>query len=141
MRNLIVWPIVLALVFFGVGEFAGGWYLGVAPQTPVLIYKKTTSRTVSRSTATEASFPFKVDGSLSRGTLTVEGSYELPASFQNPGARPIAAQVFFTETFSAGTPIHVDQTLQNGVGDYTVRLIFTDATGRLRVEVPANNEL
>lgn len=139
MKTLLGWIVVLSVIFFGVGEFAGGWYLGVAPQTPLLVYKKTTAKTVSRRTALSTAFSFKVSGALRSGTLTVQGIYERPESFQNPGASS-AARVYFVQTFPAGRPIRIDETLQHGAGIYTVRLIFRDATGRLSVEVPNNSE-
>lgn len=141
MRGLLGWLVVLSVIFFGVGEFAGGWYLGVPTQTPVLVYKKTTAKTVLRRTALSTAFPFKVSGALRGGTLTVQAIYERPASFQNPGAPSSPAQVYFTQTFAAGSPIRIDETLQRGAGVYTVRLLFRDATGRLGVEVPNNSEL
>ena len=140
MRTLLGWLVVLGVVFFGVGEFAGGWYLGIPPQTPVLVYKKTTAAAVTRRTQLGNEFPFKMDGALRAGTLTVQGVYERPESFQNSGtASP--AQVYFTRTFPAGRPIHIDETLRQGAGIYTVRLIFRDATGRLSVAVPNNSAL
>ena len=141
MRTLLGWLVVLAVVFFGVGEFAGGWYLGVPPQTPVLVYKKTTAKTVSRRVQLGDAFPFRVSGVLRSGTLTVQGIYERPASFQNQSAASSPAQVYFTRTFAAGRPIRIDETLQRGVGVYTVRLLFRSATGRLGVAVPNNSEL
>ena len=141
MRTLLGWLVVLAVVFFGVGEFAGGWYLGVASQTPVLVYKKTVAKAVTRRAQSATELPFEVNGVLQSGTLTVQGIYERPESFQNPDAASSAAQVYFTQTFPAGRPIHISETLRQGAGIYTVRLIFRDATGRLSVAVPNNSAL
>ncbi len=141
MRTLLGWLVVVSIVFFGVGEFAGGWYLGVAPQTPLLVYKKTTAKAVSRRTTMSTAFPFKVSGVLRSGTLTVQGIYERSGSFQNPGAASSPAQAYFVQTFPAGRPVRVDETLRRGAGIYTVRLIFRDATGRISVKVPNNSEL
>lgn len=44
MKTLLGWIVVLSVIFFGVGEFAGGWYLGVPSQTPLLVYKKNNCR-------------------------------------------------------------------------------------------------
>ena len=141
MKTLLGWLVVVSVIFFGVGEFAGGWYLGVAPQTPVLVYKKTTATAVSRRTALGTTFPFRVGGALRSGTLTVQGIYERPKSFQNQNAPSSPAKVYFVQTFPAGRPIRVDETLQRGAGVYTVRLVFRDATGRISVDVPNDSEL
>ena len=141
MGAWVKWLAFLTIVFFGVGEFAGGWYLGVASQTPVMVYKKTTSKQVTRRTLLSNEFPFKIDGRLQSGTLTVEGIYERPPSFQDASVKPLAAKTYFSETFEAGRPIHINERLKKGSGVYTLRLIFTDATGKVTVNVPDSNQL
>ena len=141
MSAWIKWLAFFTILFFGVGEFAGGWYVGVPPQTPIMVYKKTTSKLLTRRTWLGKEFSFKLEGRLESGTLTVEGIYERPTSFQNSGTKPLAAKVYFTETYAAGRPIHLDEHLKKGAGIYTLRLTFKDATGKLAVDVPDNKEL
>lgn len=141
MSAWVKWLAFLTIVFFGVGEFAGGWYLGVPPQTPIMVYKKTTSKQMTRRTLLSTEFPFTIDGTLTGGTLTVEGIYERPTSFQNPDIKPLAPKIYFEETFPAGSRVHIDEALKKGAGIYTIRLIFKDATGKLSVDVPNNSEL
>lgn len=141
MSSWVKWLAFLTIVFFGVGEFAGGWYLGVPPQTPMMVYKKTTSKQLTRRTLLSNEFPFSVDGTLQSGTLTVQVVYERPASFQNMNAKPLAPKLYFEETFTSDSPVHLAETMKNGPGIYTIRLVFEDATGRVSVDVPMNSEL
>ena len=141
MGAWIKWLAFLTIVFFGVGEFAGGRYLGVASQTPVMVYKKTTSKQVTRRTLLRNEFPFRIDGTLQSGTLTVEGVYGRPTSFQDQSVKLLAAKTYFSESFEAGRPIHIDERLKKGSGVYTLRLTFTDATGKVTVNVPDSSAL
>lgn len=141
MSGFVKWLAFLTILFFGVGEFAGGWYLGVPPQTPIVVYKKTTSKQFSRRTTLSQAFPFQLDGTLESGTLTVEGIYERPTSFQSPSTKPLAAKQYFSETFQAGSAVHLSETMKRGAGIYTVRLIFENATGKFNLGLPTNSEL
>lgn len=141
MRSLLQFAVFLVIVFFAVGEFLGGWYLGVPPQTPVYLYKKTTTAKLSRRTLLSQQFPFSIEGRLSRGTLTIEGIYERPESFQDQSQRARAPKVYFSETFNEGERINVNEVLKQGGGIYTLRFIYEDASGTLRIDVPSNNEL
>ncbi len=141
MRSLLQFAAFLTIVFFAVGEFLGGWYLGVPPQTPVFLYKKTTTVTVTRRTLLSQQFPFDVEGRLSRGSLVLEGIYERPASFQNSSQQAQAPKVYFTETFEQGERIAVDEVLKRGAGIYTLRFTYNDASGTLHIDVPTNSEL
>lgn len=135
MRGLIQFLIFLAIVFFVVGEFFGGWYLGVPPHTPLLVYKKTHTATESRRTTTAQEFPFSFEGQVQQGRVTVEGSFERPDSFQT-GQRGTPERVVFRQEFREGEPIRVSQTMKQGSGVYRVRLIFEDATGTFRLDLP-----
>lgn len=135
MRGLIQFAIFLVIVFFVVGEFFGGWYLGVPPHTPLLVYKKTHTATEARRTTTAQEFPFSFEGRLRQGRLTIEGSYERPDSFQT-GQRGTAERVVFRQEFREGEPINVAQILKQGSGIYRIRLIFEDATGTFDLELP-----
>ena len=76
-----------------------------------MIYKKTTSKQVTWRTLLSQEIPFKIDG-----MLTVEGIYERPTSFQDQSVKPLAAKTYFSETFEAGRPIHIDERLKKGLG-------------------------
>lgn len=141
MSGWIKFLALLTIVFFGVGEFAGGWHLGIPPQTPILVYKKSATNEVKRRTIMSLEFPFTVRGSLQRGSLTIEGVYERPESFQDQSVQPLPPQVFFKQTFEAGQPIRLSEVMKQGRGIYTVRLTFEDATGTVRVHVPNNSQL
>jgi len=135
MRGLLSFILLLTAVFFVVGEFFGGWYLGLPPHTPVLVYKKTHTAELSRRTTTAQQFAFGVEGSLSRGTVMIEASFEQLASFQTGQAgRP--ERVVFRAEFGAGQRITVNETLRQGQGVYRIILIFNDATGTLRLTLP-----
>ena len=141
MRSLLQFAIFLVVVFFVVGEFLGGWYLGVPPQTPVFLYKKTTTATVTRRTLLSQELPFGVDGRLSRGTVTIEGIFERPESFQNPDQKASAPKVYFSESFGEGERIDVNEVLKRGPGVYRLRFTYDDASGTLRIDVPSNSDL
>ena len=141
MRSFLQFAVFMAVVFFVVGEFLGGWYLGVPPQTPVFLYKKTTTATLTRRALLGQQFPFAVEGRLSRGTLLVEGVYERPESFQNQSQQVKAPKVYFTETFNEGERIALNEVLKQGPGVYTLRFTYDDASGTLRIDLPTNNEL
>lgn len=134
MRGLIQFAVVVAVLFFGVGEWQG-WYLGVPPHTPMILYKKDHVVTVSRRTMTAQSFDFGLEGRLRQGRLTVEAYYERPESFQT-GRPGESARRVYQETFAAGQSVRVAQTLRQGQGIYRVRLTFEDSSGTLRLRLP-----
>ena len=131
---------VAVVIFFGVGEFLGGWYVGVAPQTPVLVYKKTHTTTLTRR-VTGDTFTFDLGGEVRGGTVTVEGLYERPASYQNPGRAALPPRELFNKRFGPGERVRVAETLKAGTGVYRVRVTFEAATGLFHLEVPAASEL
>ena len=140
MRGSLQLLAVVVIIFFGVGEFLGGWYVGVAPQTPVLVYKKTHTATLTRR-VTGDTFTFELDGKVRGGTVTVEGLYERPASYQNPGQAVLPSRGLFKESFGPGEKVRVAETLRAGTGVYRVRVTFEEATGLFHIEVPAASEL
>jgi hypothetical protein len=127
---------VAAIIFFGVGEWQG-WYVGLATQTPVLVYKKDYTHTHTRQTTHAESYEFTLSGRLRQGNLIVEASYERPPSVQTSRQGEPERRVFRQE-FRAGEPIVLSENLRNGAGIYRIRLIFDDATGSLRLKVPGN---
>jgi len=139
VRGLIQFAIFIAAIFFIVGNFFGGWYLGILPQTQAFLYKKTYTATVTRRAISRSDLPFTIKGKLSDGSVTLQAIYEKPTSFQNPNRKAIAPKVYFEETFEANQPILISEELELGQGVYRIRLQFTDATGRIEVEVPPRN--
>lgn len=88
MRGLLQFIAFLTVIFFVVGELLGGWFLGVPPQTPVFVYKKSHAANVERRALMASQFTFSVEGEVRRGTVTVEGFYERPPAFRTPASRP-----------------------------------------------------
>ncbi len=139
MRGLLTFLIIVAIVFFAVGEWQG-WYLGVPPQTPVFVYKKTATTEQTRRTTTAQEFTFSLEGQLRRGNLIVEGYFERPSSFQTGRAGTPERRVF-REEFRRGQRVFISETMKEGQGVYKVRLIFDDATGLLRLRLPGAGTL
>ncbi|MDQ3458468.1 MAG: hypothetical protein M3498_04045 [Deinococcota bacterium] len=135
MGGLIRFLVIGAIIFFGVGEWQG-WYLGVAPYTPVLVYKKDHVFTYNRQRIADQPFPVDFRGRLRRGRVTVEGYYERPASLQT-GQRGTPPRRIFSETFEAGQLVSVVGEMRQGRGIYTVRVSYEDATGLFRLARPA----
>lgn len=139
MRDFIVFVLLVAAVFFGIGEWQG-WHLGIAGQTPILVYKRDATAVASRRTVTRSDFPFSVSGTVRRGTVRVQGYFEQPQSFQTGQAgRP--ERLVFEQTFRQGEHIALSETLRQGQGIYRIRLVFEDATGIFRLRVPSGAEL
>lgn len=135
MRGLLQFLVFLAIVFFVVGEFFGGWYLGVPPQTPMFLYKKDHTVTRSRRTTTAESFTFSLNGKVRRGTVTVEGYFQKPSSFQS-GTEAGPRRKVFEEVYLVGQTINLIETMEEGQGVYEVRMIYDDATGLFTLELP-----
>jgi hypothetical protein len=139
MRDFLIFVAVLAAVFFGIGEWQG-WQLGAPGQTPVFVYKKDAVTLATRRTINRNDFPYTVSGRVQRGRVTVEGYYQQGASFQtNAPAGP--EHLIFRETFTQGQQIALQGAMRQGVGYYRIRLVFEDATGLFRVQVPRGSEL
>lgn len=139
MRDFLIFLAILAAIFFGIGEWQG-WNLGVPGQTPVFVYKKDGEALVTRRTINRNEFPFVLSGRVQRGRVTVEGYYQQGASFQanTPAGRE---QLIFSEEYSEGQMIDLERTLRQGTGYYRIRLVFEDATGLFRMQVPRSSEL
>ncbi len=139
MRGLLTFLVILAVIFFAVGE-TRGWYLGFPTQTPILVYKmdhvaQTTRRTVSRN-----DMPVRFSGEVRRGSVTLQVRYQRPSSFQT-GQGAGAPQTLFEETWQQGQRIAFDRLFERGGGDYTVTVTYTDATGLFRLEMPNGVDL
>ena len=141
MRSLIEFSIFLAVIFFGVGEFLGGWFLGIPTHTPVMIYKKDTVSIQTRRTFSATQVPFALEGRLRDGSLLVQGTYERPTSFQNVNQRVIPERIVFEQEFSRGQRIYLRDVMNEGQGVYRILLTFRDATGNFSLELPNNSDL
>lgn len=139
MRDLFLFCIVLGVAFFGVGEWRG-WYLGVASQTPVYVYKKSHVATASRRTINLDHLPLSVAGDVQKGNVTVAVFFERPFSYQS-GQAARAEEKVFERSFSRGQRIDLNQVLAQGQGIYRVQLQFEDATGLFHVNLPTAAEL
>jgi hypothetical protein len=139
MKGFLGFIVFLAAVFFGVGEFKG-WTLGIPAQTPLLIYKSDSWLGATRRTVNRQDFPFSVSGKVSSGKVRVEGYYEVPESFQS-GKAGKPEKLVFEEEFTQGQSINISETLKNGQGQYRLKILFENATGMFRVNVPKGIEL
>lgn len=139
MRDLLGFLLILAVVFFVVGE-TRGWYLGVPSQTPIFVYKKDFSATTTRRTLSRTDMPVRFSGNVSRGTVTISVIYERPESFQTQAGGQ-APRVIFERTFTAGQRAFVDELFSNGGGVYRVMVNYQDATGLFRMTLPGGQEL
>ena len=139
MRDFLLFLVLCAVIFFGVGEWRG-WYVGVPPQTPIFAYKTTTDASYMRRVTSADGFPLELSGTLRRGTLTVEGTYEKPNSFQTSSAgRPERA--IFRQVYTEGEEIGVSQLLRRGQGIYRIKLTLEDASGTFRLDLPNGSQL
>ncbi|HEX7004855.1 MAG TPA: hypothetical protein VF168_11790 [Trueperaceae bacterium] len=139
MRDFLVTCIVLGVIFFAVGEWRG-WYVGIASQTPMYVYKKDYVAEATRKTINSDSLPFEVSGSVQQGRVTVAVFYERPFSYQT-GVPALPEVKVFEQTYGRGERIALDQVLAEGRGIYSVQLQFEDATGLFRVSLPTAAEL
>jgi hypothetical protein len=135
MRGFLQFAAFLAIVFFVVGEFFGGWFLGIPPHTPILAYKKTHTAEYTRRTTVADRFEFRFDGEVRRGTLVIEGTYQRPDSFQT-GRQGTAERVVFRQEFRQGQRVDLLHTMREGQGIYRVRLHLDDGTGLFRLHLP-----
>lgn len=139
MRGLLTFILVLAVVFFAVGE-TRGWYLGVAAQTPIFLYKKDHTADTVRRTVTRTDMPVRFSGDVKRGSVTMQVRYQQPSSFQTSQAAG-AEQVIFEETWRSGQRALIDRVFERGGGVYTVVLTYQDATGLFKLELPGGVDL
>ena len=139
MRGFIGFIVVLAIVFFAVGEMRG-WYLGIPGQTPVFAYKKDFTSTTSRRTTQRTDMPVRFTGNVKRGSVTIEVRYQRPTSFQTSQAAGPETKVF-EATYSAGQRAALDRVFENGGGVYTVVIRYQDATGLFTLTLPGGTDL
>jgi hypothetical protein len=139
MRGFLTFLVLLVIVFFAVGE-THGWYLGLPSHTPVFVYKMTATGQATRQTFNTDALPVRLTGAVRHGSVEVKVIFQKPESIQN-STQAGPQDTVFDRTYQTGDRIAIDQSFQNGKGDYTVRLLFNDATGLFRLRVPNENQL
>ncbi|MFA5594710.1 MAG: hypothetical protein WDA15_05460 [Trueperaceae bacterium] len=139
MRGFITFLIILAIVFFAVGE-TRGWYLGFPTQTPILVYKKDHTAETTRRTLSRTDMPVRFTGEVQRGSVHLEVRYQRPSSFQTSSAAG-AEQVVFEQTWTKGQRIAFDRLFEQGGGIYTVYVTYRDATGIYNLHMPDGIDL
>ncbi len=139
MRGFIGFLVIVAIVFFAVGE-TRGWYLGIPTQTPILVYKKDFTSTTTRRTMQRTDMPVSFSGDVRNGTVTVEVHYQRPSSFQTNAPAGKESRIF-EGTFVKGQHIAVDRIFENGGGEYTVTVKYQDATGLFTMKLPGGPDL
>lgn len=139
MRDFLGFLVFGLIVFFVVGETVG-WNVGIAGQTPVLVYKRDGSALASRRTVMSDAMPVTVEGRVRDGDVVLRVVYEDTGSFQtNQAGEP--PELVFEETYRRGQRIAVDEVFEEGRGVYRVELTFRAATGVFRVGLPDGSEL
>jgi len=139
MRDFLIFLVVLAVVFFAVGE-TRGWYIGIPSQTPVFVYKRTAVGQATRRTINRESLPVRLTGRVRHGTVSVKIEYRKPSSFQT-GAGAGPDRMLFDQTYTQGQAVGINQDFEAGTGDYTVVMEFKDATGLFRLRLPTASQL
>lgn len=139
MGRLLRFLIVVAIIFFGIGEWQG-WYVGVAGQTPLLVYKKDYVAQASRRTVMRNEMPVNITGNVQNGSVTVKIHYERPASIQTSAAA-LPERVVFERTWNKGQRIALNELVDQGRGNYRTEITFENATGMFNLKLPTSSEL
>lgn len=139
MRDTLVFILILVAVFIGVGEWRG-WYVGVPGSTPVFVYQKDHRAVTEVRTVTRSDMPIEVSGRVRRGTVTLQVTYERPASFQTGGGA-LPEETVFEQTYRTGQTIAYRETVSEGRGIYRVVMTYDDASGTFRFRFPRPSEL
>lgn len=139
MRDLIIFVLILAGIFFAVGEWRG-WYLGIPNQTPVLVYKNDHYARTPIRTVTRSDMPIEISGQVRHGSVRVQVMFESPASFQT-GAAAVPERIVFDQTYARGQRVAVNQVFSEGRGIYTIVMTYDDASGTFRFTYPPASQL
>jgi len=139
MRDIVIFLLLVAAVFIGIGEWRG-WYLGVPGTTPVILYKMDHRAVTDVRTVTRSDMPIRIEGRVRQGTLTVEVTYERPSSFQT-GEAALPERVLYEQTFTRGQRVMVNELFDAGRGIYRVRMTYADVSGTFRFTFPRPSEL
>jgi hypothetical protein len=129
----------MAVIFFGIGEWQG-WYLGLAGQTPLLVYKKDFTAESTRRTLNRNELPVNLTGNVKHGNVTVRIHFARPMSIQT-GASALPEKVVFERSFSRGQRVAINELVQEGRGNYRIEIDFEEATGVFRLRLPTAAEL
>ncbi len=141
MRDFLIFLVVLAIVFFAVGEWRG-WFLGVPSSTPIFVYKKDFTALTTRRTINQNGMAVRVTGRVQNGSVTIFVVYENRGSFQEGTDGSIREDaIVFEETYRVGQTIAINELFEEGVGFYQIRMVFEDATGLFRVILPQASQL
>lgn len=139
MRGFLVFAVVLAAFFFGIGEYKG-WMVGIPGQMPLMVYKSEATASAVRRTVNRQDMPFSLSGTVKNGTVRVEGYFKVPQSFQS-GKAGKAEKLVFEKEFSKGETISLNETLKKGQGEYRIVIKFDNTTGVFKVGLPKGIEL
>lgn len=139
MGRLLRFLIVVAIIFFGIGEWQG-WFLGVTGQTPLLVYKKDHVAESTRRTVMRDDMPINITGNVKNGSVTVRIHYERPASIQT-SAQALPERMVFERAFHKGQRIALNEIVEEGRGNYRTEIAFENATGVFNLKLPASSEL
>lgn len=139
MRDFLLFILFLAVIFFVVGEWRG-WHLGVTGQTPIMVYKSTSTASATRRTINTEQMSFTASGRVRNGAVTVRVVYRDIGSFQTMRS-PGPPREVFEETYRTGQAIGIDETFERGFGEYQVVIEFDEATGIFNVDLPTSAEL
>jgi len=139
MRDIVIFLLLVAAVFIGIGEWRG-WYLGVPGTTPVVVYKMDHRAVTDVRTVTRSDMPIRMEGRVRQGTVTVEVTHERPASIQT-GEAALPERVLFEQTFGTGQRIALNEVFDAGRGIYRVRVTYAGVSGTFRFTLPRPSEL
>ena len=139
MRDLVIFIILLVVIFFGVGEWRG-WYLGSPPQTAMFLYKKDYNHEQEWEVRSIDNFPFEFEGKVGRGSVDVQVFYERRKSLQNTNAAILPKRQIFQQQYRVGQIIALDEVFRQGIGQYSVVINFSDASGTFNMTVPSSND-
>jgi hypothetical protein len=139
MRDLVIFIVLLVVIFFGVGEWRG-WYFGNPPQTAMFLYKKDYVHEQEWEIRSIDNLPFEFKGKVGRGTVDVQVYYERRKSLQDNNAPIIPKRQIFQQEYRVGETIALDEVFRQGIGQYSVLITFSDASGTFNMEVPSAND-
>lgn len=139
MRGFLTFLVILAIVFFAVGE-TKGWYLGIPGQTPILTYKVDKVASSARTTLNRTNMPVTFSGTVKQGSVTMEVQYQRAVSFQ-AGTSAGQVQTVFEQSWSKGDRIAFDRTFDMGGGIYTIIMTYEDASGVFTMGLPRGIDL
>ncbi len=133
MRDNIIALLVFLGIFFGIGEWQG-WNIGLAGNTPTLVYKKDAQVRVVRRVRVDDQLPFTFKGNLSDGDLIIKGFFKTAANFET-NAHEGKDKLIFKEEFHKGDKVNIEHILKSGKGVYVIELNYKEATGFFNLKI------